>query len=762
MSNVEIEAVPARGLRITTTDDVRPAPRPGFRTDIEGLRALAVLLVVLYHCGIKTFTGGYVGVDVFFVISGFLITSHLAREVADTGRLRIGRFYALRALRLLPAASLVLVCTLAAAWIWLPPLRLRAIAWDAVASAGYVLNVRLIQVGNDYRSAGASPSPLQHFWSLAVEEQFYLAIPLLALVCLVLLRRRAAFAALLTTLIALSFADSLVTSQTDSVAAYFGAPTRVWELGAGALLALVIPQLLRDQAKTPPSSGTVGGEGLPDHEQGTRGAPRGHTVTAAPGRVTDTAGRAADVPGQVADVSGRAARALGRGAVALRWGGLSAIAYAAVTFDSSTPFPGWSAAIPVLGTVAVIIAGRAGPGRVLSLPLLQFVGARSYSIYLWHWPALIIAPYLLEREISTYEKLLVALVALGLACAGYTLVEQPLRHHEQLRARPWQAGVLAAALTAVTVALAVLAPALPARQTQGEGLAAGLNLQGPPSQRHQQLARRLDTATRVTVLPRNLEPSLQKASGDEPAISGNGCFVAVAATRTPKRCESLGSARPRKTVVLFGDSHAAQWYPALNALARENRWRLAVFTKVMCTPAQVHVYAETFRGDYRTCNTWRANSIARIHALKPDLVVTTSIADHLDLVGSASDVDATWATGWARTVSTLLAGGTDVAFLADSPRAKTDVPECLSQNPRNIQACAQASDRATGTPQRTAIARAVRSASARVVDPAPWFCTATSCPVVVGNTLVYRDDNHITGAYARALASLLFEELHIR
>nr|WP_269326953.1 acyltransferase family protein [Kineosporia mesophila] len=712
-------------MRITTTDDPRPVPRPGFRTDIEGLRALAVLLVVLYHCGVTTFTGGYVGVDVFFVISGFLITSHLAREVADTGRLRIGRFYALRALRLLPAANLVLVCTLVAAWIWLPPLRLRAIAWDAVTSAGYVLNVRLIQVGNDYRSAGASPSPLQHFWSLAVEEQFYLTIPLLALICLVLLRRRAAFVALLTTLVALSFAASLTTSRTDSVAAYFGAPTRAWELGSGALLALIAPQIFRDQARFPRSSRTVDGAGSPGHEQGTRGTPQGAPVTAA-----------------------------------LRWGGLGAIAYAGVTFDSSTPFPGWHAAIPVLGTMAVIVAGRTGSGRVLSLPLLQFIGARSYSIYLWHWPALVIAPYLLERETTTYEKLLVALAALGLACAGYALVEQPLRHHEQLRAQPGQAGVLAAALTAVTIALAVLAPALPARQTQGEGLAAGLNLQGPPSKRHQQLSRRLEIATRTTVLPRNLEPPLRKASGDEPAISNNGCFVAVEALRTPKRCESLGNPRPgRKTVVLFGDSHAAQWYPAMNALAQKAHWRLAVFTKVMCTPAQVHTYAETFRGDYRTCNTWRTDSIDRIRALKPDLVVTTSIADHLDLIGSPSDVDGTWATGWASTVSMLRTGGTDVVYLADTPRAKTDVPECLSLNPKSIQACAQSSDRATGTPQRTAIARAVRSASARVVDPTPWFCTAISCPVVVGNTLVYRDDNHITGPYAKALAPLLLEEL---
>ena len=152
---------------------------PAFRPDIEGLRAVAVLLVVLSHVGVAWLPGGFVGVDVFFTISGFLITSLLLRELADTGRVSLGRFYARRAVRLLPASSLVLVLTLLACWSWLSPVRIASYAGDALASALYVSNLRFAVTGTDYFAEDSVPSPFQHFWSLAVEEQFYLCWPLM-------------------------------------------------------------------------------------------------------------------------------------------------------------------------------------------------------------------------------------------------------------------------------------------------------------------------------------------------------------------------------------------------------------------------------------------------------------------------------------------------------------------------------------------------------------------------------------------------------
>ncbi|WP_343246137.1 acyltransferase, partial [Streptomyces sp. SID5785] len=157
---------------------VPAAAAPGRRADIQGLRAVAVTLVVLAHAGVPQVAGGYVGVDVFFVVSGFLITSLLARELARTGRISVPRFYARRALRLLPASTLVAVSTLAGAYLFLSKVRFEEYAGDALAGALYAVNVRLAVSGTDYLRADAPPSPFQHFWSLAVEEQFYVVWPL--------------------------------------------------------------------------------------------------------------------------------------------------------------------------------------------------------------------------------------------------------------------------------------------------------------------------------------------------------------------------------------------------------------------------------------------------------------------------------------------------------------------------------------------------------------------------------------------------------
>lgn len=231
---------------MTTTlarESVRPpgtAGHPPYRGDIEGLRAVAVLLVVLAHVGVPGVAGGFIGVDVFFVISGFLITSLLRRELAATGRLDLPRFYARRAVRLLPVATLVTVATLAATWLWAPPVRFAGYAWDALAAATYTVNLRLADTGTDY-FAGEAPSPFQHFWSLAVEEQFYLVWPvLIGVLALCGLRRRWVPLTVLTGISVASFAWSLHELERAAPWAYFGSLSRAWELGAGALLALVV------------------------------------------------------------------------------------------------------------------------------------------------------------------------------------------------------------------------------------------------------------------------------------------------------------------------------------------------------------------------------------------------------------------------------------------------------------------------------------------------------------------------------------------
>jgi len=221
------------------------------RRDIQGLRAVAVLAVLLFHAGVAGVTGGFIGVDVFFVLSGFLISGALWRELAATGRVRLAAFWARRARRLLPSAALVGITTVVASALLLSPLRGRSVVRDALAAALYALNYRLAAQGTDYLSLDAAPSPLQHYWSLGVEEQFYLGWPLLLLVAaLAGRRRRSARAPVLAAVVAVvgvvavaSFAVSLHLTDASQPFAFFSLPSRAWEFAVGAAVALAAGRL---------------------------------------------------------------------------------------------------------------------------------------------------------------------------------------------------------------------------------------------------------------------------------------------------------------------------------------------------------------------------------------------------------------------------------------------------------------------------------------------------------------------------------------
>src|SRR3954464_9447717 len=325
-----------------------------FRPDIEGLRAVAVLAVVLFHAGVPGLPGGFVGVDVFFVISGFLITGMLWREVERTGTVRLARFYGPRARRLLPAGVLVIAATAAAvAWL-LPPLRARTVLGDGVASALYVANYRFAVQGTDYLAADTPPSPFQHYWSLGVEEQFYLLWPALLVGTAWLAGRRSpgarkvvAAVGVLTLVTAGSFVLSLWWTHSSPPWAYFSLPSRAWELGVGGLVALTVPAWRR----LPPT-------------------------------VAATAG----------------------------WAGLAAVLASCCLLDEGTPFPGTAALLPVLGTALLLGAGSRrtswGPAVVLERPPVRRIGRWSYSWYLWHWPVLVLAPTLVGRELGLGDRLL--------------------------------------------------------------------------------------------------------------------------------------------------------------------------------------------------------------------------------------------------------------------------------------------------------------------------------------------------------------------
>ncbi len=391
--------------------------RVGYRPDLEGLRGIAVLAVVLYHAGLPVISGGFVGVDIFFVLSGFLITGLLWRGRQELGRWRLADFYGRRIRRLLPVSALVLAVTTVVGVLVLPPLQVRSLLVDARWTALYAVNYRFAVQGTDYLTASAPPSALQHYWSLGVEEQFYLLWPML-LVGVVYLGRRRARSLSVAALTAVAVASFLVARNWTAVSpawAFFSLPSRAWELAVGGVLALTASRIPR------------------------------HPVV-----------------------------------VVLGWLGLAAIGLACVFIGASTPYPGMAALLPVLGTVAVIAAGvpamGAGrnwsAGRMLSVAPLTAMGRLSYSWYLWHWPVFILGAAILGRAVGFADKVLLLVIGLLLAMATHGLVENPCRFSPWLQA-PRRAVVMAVALTSLSVAATlVINAALP--PDRGTGTAAAV------------------------------------------------------------------------------------------------------------------------------------------------------------------------------------------------------------------------------------------------------------------------------------------------
>jgi peptidoglycan/LPS O-acetylase OafA/YrhL len=685
-----------------------------FRPDVEGLRALAVIAVVGYHAGVPGLSGGFVGVDVFLVISGYLITRHLLVEVATTGRLSLVGFYARRVRRLLPAAALVTVVTVAAGWLVLDPLRARSLTVDALYTAGYSLNWHLAAQGTDYLTATAAPSALQHYWSLAVEEQYYLVWPVLLLAVAAVTRGRRATRtgpsrarSAVVTLLLLAVAVGsfiLCVRQTASSQpwAYFGLHTRAWELAVGALVAVAAPRLAH--------------------------------LTQVPAR-------------------------------ALTWLGLLAVATSVCAYDHDTAFPGAAAALPVLGTAAVIAGGcaapRGGAEMLLRLSPLQVVGALSYGWYLWHWPLLQLAPDAVGHPLDLRHRILVAAVALGLAAASYALVEHPFRTLSWPVLHPSAAVASGIALAMTTAAVAALGLAL-APEVTGTGTArhavAVQHTGGRGPSADEVVARQLAAGLRTTAVPANLTPTLSAAATTLPAPQTDpGCHASFAVTRPRTTCV-YGDRSARRSIVLLGDSHALQWFPALERIARTDHYRLVSMTKSSCTPFTVTTWNEALNRPYTECDAWRSRALTDVARLRPSLVVVSSLTGLRDhgMSGGGAAFDRAWSRGVTTTVHRLRHSGARVAVLDDTTNPGRSVPECLAGNLDDARACTYY--RAGGihpAARRDVQRRAAQRAGAVDVDTTRWLCAGRRCPVIVGNLLVFRDEQHLSTAYAAYLATPL-------
>jgi peptidoglycan/LPS O-acetylase OafA/YrhL len=687
--------------------------KPTFRADIEGLRGIAVLLVLLFHASIPGFKGGFVGVDVFFVISGFLITGMLLREYETTGKVSLSNFYARRVRRLLPASALVLVVTLVASIIFLPPLSIPSVARDVSAAALYVSNIVFAFRATDYFAAGGAPSPILHFWSLGVEEQFYLFWPAIFLFVALgakKIRFRIGSAVAVIGIASFAFATYLVTRAGPW--AFFSLPTRAWELALGAMIAVFGARLSR-------------------------------------------------TPKWIA--------------VLLGWAGLMAVVYSGIFIKITAPFPAWPALTPTLGAAMLIIGGsrtsHLSPAPLLGNRLLQFFGRISYSLYLWHWPLLVLPLALKDSPLNIYERSGLALLAIPFAYATKRWVEDPLRHGKIIGTRPGRNLVTAAAM-ALVIAGGALATDYVVTKTAHHNIKtmtpeekiAELNaLLNPLAENSKSANSRPDTL--ASPVPKNLQPQLIDAKKDRPLTYLDRCHTQQNLAPSTLPC-LYGDLTSSTTIALFGDSHALSWFPALNIVAKKNSWKLLSLTMSACSPADIPAWDPSNHSVMKNCAIWRADSLRRIALAKPMIVIVAGTRGFatIDAKGRVLKGDAkaaAWRSGMKRTIDQVKRAAEKVIYIGDAPASLVDPPVCLSAHPKNALDCATPVARAIQNDwigQETAM---TIEEGITFIAPDLWICPTSPCPVILGNLLIYMDGGHLTATFSAALASHLRKAISI-
>ncbi|OCB44025.1 acyltransferase [Mycobacterium malmoense] len=720
------ERLRSRSAPLTVPDSKTNPPGPrkgpehtGFRPDIEGLRGVAVLAVVLFHCSAPGVGGGFVGVDVFFVISGFLITGLLWREATTAGTVRLNRFYGARARRLLPASALVGVVTAIASAMLLSPLEVKPVLIDGIASALYVGNYRFARQGVDYFHISKNTiSPFQHYWSLGVEEQFYLVWPALIIATAWLVRRAqrrnsaarvmpsaSAYLFVLALVGAVSFAFSLVATSEAPPVAFFSLHTRAWELAVGGIVALTTTWWRR-------------------------------------------------LPVFAAAMTG--------------WMGLVLILLACNQVDATTPYPGTAALLPVIGTALVIGAGCAptslGCGRVLASRPMRAVGRVSYSWYLWHWPVLLLATPLLGRPMGPIDGLAAVVVSLGLAVLTLHLIENPFRYSASLRRSAARSLALGGAATALAVCVSVVllvivpnpvghGPSAPALRVTAEPPPTGSNVELYDAAVHNvfaQVQAAVAASVDMKAVPSNLDPPLVEVANQKAPAGLEGCLRNLLQVDQPL-C-ATGDTASGTTVALVGDSNAFSWSPAFQQAAEQRHWRLEVLTKGACPMLDLPLKIFVQR-NYTECEQWRSRIVTRLQDEHPRLVVVSMLRH--DSGSGSPPYSPGWIDSVTRMVQQLRGTGSDVLVLGPTPDLHSMVADCLSLHLQDAAACSSATSTAVNKSGVAAETAATKAGGGRYADVTELFCTIHNCPPIVGNTLVYEDEFHITPEYARVLAPVI-------
>ncbi|MET3933353.1 acyltransferase family protein [Arthrobacter sp. OAP107] len=693
-----------------------PTSKSGQRADIQGLRTLSVGIVIAYHLRPDLLPGGFVGVDVFFVISGFLIIGSLVREIIARGRIGMLVFYARRIRRLLPSSTVVLMSTMAGAVLLMPQDRWQSIALDVMMSAAQVQNWNQAFGSVSYESANALVSPVQHLWSLAVEEQFYIVIPLLLGAAGLVARLRGlpagrCCAYFLGLMVAASLVHSVLFTASNHDLAYFATTTRMWEIGLGGLGALLLPVV--------------------------RPRPRASAV--------------------------------------LAWLGLALILSAAVFYSTRMQFPGFVALMPVTGAVLILVNGPApagslrhgyGPGfhpaTYLSVAPMKYLGDISYSLYLWHWPVIVFYVYLAGRTPNLATAVALAGASVLMAALAYRFVEQPffrqarkgklpVGRRSRGRARTLRDYALGASMVTATCLTATVPWAVV------EAKSASLNYEISDADYPGALAfdpsRPAHVPQGKAVLP---DPAV--ATKDVPLTNKDGCNV-YDPVKSPDTGCTYGDLGAQRTLVIIGDSHASQYVDPLAYIGVRNGWKVRAMVRNGCPfTAAPPASKDTV---FSNCPEQNRTSLRKLLRLKPDKVVVAGMtpAGYQSALGWEWKSDRELISGYTAMLRPLVEAGIEVAVILDTPFPAFSVPDCVERSGPTAPECSVAHepDQRHEDPLRVA---AHEVGSVAVVDLGSYFCRNGRCPPVIGNVLVYRD-NHLTATFARTLSGPLKRALKL-
>ncbi|MDO9395372.1 MAG: acyltransferase family protein [Herbiconiux sp.] len=687
----------------TVTPPATKSARPDhFLPHIQGLRAIAVLLVVVYHFWPGRLSGGYIGVDVFFVISGFLITQQLSRQLERTDRIALPSFYAKRARRLLPAAVTVLVFASLMTLFVMPLSALTENVREILASTFYVENWALAISSVDYLAAANEASLVQHYWSLSLEEQFYLFWPVLllgaSLFAVKVLKRRkwVGLMAVLAIVGVASFALSVFFTATDPAAAYFVTYTRVWEFAVGGALAL-LPRLRPTKAW---QSNILG------------------------------------------------------------WGGIALVLGCGYFFTATTPFPGYMAALPVLGTAAIIVAHhREKPwdaGRVLSFRPVSFIGDISYSLYLWHWPLIVIAPYIPGWGLSFAHRVALFLFCFVIAWLTKRFIEDPARNWRFFTVRKPRAtllGVVAAMAVSTLFVGGAWAVQQPKYDAEADQLAT--TLQSPPecfgaaSGPTDGLAA-IDPLCVNPALADTIIPSPGFGNADRPEHPE---CLSTLNDATLRDCRFGSDEADAPQVALIGDSHAYALMDPFIEMAERNGWHLTTYLKGGCPWTTTPLAArDTFA---ISCDDWRASLDTALEAHEPfDAVFTAALTDRN--VPGTDDDEIAAAAGYGEAWAPVFDAGTPIVTVVDNPGWEDDPNKCLRIS--DADSCTEPRDEGLAEFDPIAIAAfdaATQGRDVTLLDFSDTYCSATECAAVVGGANVYRDTDHLTRTFAFTLEPFL-------